>query len=81
MPLDPALKGGASGAHSGELSMKRTDQDLHEILLKNFKEALLFADAQGCIQIFNPVAEKYFGISGKKVLGKKLNNFIKKFDK
>jgi len=56
--------------------MKRTDQDLHEILLRNFKEALLFADAQGRVQIFNPVAEKYFEISGKKVLGKKLNRVI-----
>jgi PAS domain S-box-containing protein len=56
--------------------MKRIEQDLHEILLKNFKEALLFADAQGRIQIFNPVAEKYFEISGKKVLGKKLHRVI-----
>src|SRR4030042_1915098 len=66
--------------------MNRTDQDLYEILLKNFKEAVVFADAQSRIQIFNPVAEKYFEISGKQVLGKKLErgipykNIRKQFD-
>ena len=59
-----------------ELSMNETDQNLHEILLKTFKEALVFADAQGRIQIFNPVAEEYFEISGEKVLGKKLERVI-----
>ena len=56
--------------------MNRPDQDLYEILLKNFKEAVVFADAQSRIQIFNPVAEKYFEISGKQVLGKKLERGI-----
>ena len=56
--------------------MNPTDQNLHEILLKNFKEAVVFADAQSRIQIFNPVAEKYFEISGKQVLGKKLERVI-----
>ncbi len=56
--------------------MNRTDQHLYEIILKNFKEAVLFADSQGRIQIFNPIAEKYFEISGKQVLGKKLERVI-----
>jgi signal transduction histidine kinase len=56
--------------------MNRTDPDIHEILLKNFKEAVVFADAQGRIQIFNPVAESYFEIDGKQVLGKKLERVI-----
>ena len=56
--------------------MNRIDQNLYEILLKNLKEAVVFADAQGRIRIFNPVAEKYFEISGKQVLGKKLERVI-----
>jgi signal transduction histidine kinase len=56
--------------------MDRTEQNLHEIILRNFKEAVVFADGQGRIQIFNPVAEKYFQISRKEVLGKKLERVI-----
>ena len=57
------------------LKMK-IEQNLYEIILKNFKEAVVFADAEGRIQIFNFIAEKYFQISGKKVLGKKLERVI-----
>jgi PAS domain S-box-containing protein len=66
--------------------MNRTEQNLYEIILRNFKEAIVFTDDQGRIQIFNPVAEKYFQISGKQVLGKKLErvfpykNIKKHFD-
>jgi len=56
--------------------MNRTDQNLYEIILRNFKEAVVFADSQERIQIFNPIAEKYFQISGKQVLGKKLERGI-----
>ena len=56
--------------------MNRTEQNLHEIILRNFKEAVVFADAQERIQIFNFIAEKYFQISGKKVLGKRLERVI-----
>ena len=56
--------------------MNRADQNLYEIILRNFKEAVVFADSQGRIQIFNPIAEKYFQISGKQVLGKKLERAI-----
>ncbi len=66
--------------------MNRADPNLYEILLNNFKEAVVFADAQSRIQIFNPVAEKYFEMSGKQVLGKRLErgipykNIRKQFD-
>ena len=56
--------------------MNRTEQNLYEIILRNFKEAVVFADDQERIQIFNFIAEKYFQISGKKVLGKRLERFI-----
>ncbi len=56
--------------------MNRTEQSLYEIILRNFKEAVVFADAQERIQIFNLVAEKYFQISGKQVLGKRLERVI-----
>jgi len=56
--------------------MNRIEQTLYEIILKNFKEAVVFADAHSRIQIFNPVAERYFEISGKQVLGKKLERAI-----
>ena len=61
---------------SNPVRMNRTEQNLHEIILKNFKEAVVFADAQERIQIFNPVAEEYFRISGKQVTGKKLERVI-----
>src|SRR4030043_324059 len=61
---------------SSPFRMNRTEQTLHEIILRNFKEAVVFADAQGRIQIFNVIAEKYFQISGKKVLGKRLERAI-----
>src|SRR5208337_5179355 len=58
------------------LRMNPPEQSLHEIILRNFKEAVVFADGQGRIQIFNLIAEKYFQISGKKVLGKRLERAI-----
>jgi len=56
--------------------MNETEQNLHEILLGNLKEAVIFTDPQKRIQIFNPIAEKYFQIDGEKVLGKKLERVI-----
>ena len=61
---------------SDPFRMNRTDQNLHEIILRNFKEAVVFADAQERIQIFNPIAEKYFQISRKQILGKRLERVI-----
>lgn len=56
--------------------MNRTEQNLSEILLRNLNEAVIFADAQGRVQIFNPIAEEYFEIKEKKVLGKRLERVI-----
>ena len=61
---------------SNPFAMIRTEQNLHEIILRNFKEAVVFADAQGRIQIFNVIAEKYFQTNAKKVLGKRLERTI-----
>jgi len=56
--------------------MNQADQNLYEILLKNLKEAVVFADAQGRIQVLNSIAEDYFQIRAKKVLGKRLERGI-----
>ncbi len=56
--------------------MNRKDQNLYEILFKNLKEAIIFADAEGRIQVFNPVAEAYFEIKRKQALGKRLERVI-----
>lgn len=56
--------------------INRTEQNLYEILLRNLKEAVVFADAEGRIRIFNPVAEEYFQIRGKQVMGKRLERGI-----
>ncbi len=56
--------------------MNQSDETLYEILLKNLREAIIFADAEGRIQIFNPVAEEYFSIRRKRALGKKYERVI-----
>jgi len=56
--------------------MNQTGQNLYEILFKNLKEAVVFADAQGRIQIFNAMAEEYFQVRTGQVLGKKLERAI-----
>jgi len=56
--------------------MNRTDQNLPETILRNLKEAVIFVDAKGRIQIFNPVAEEYFEIREREVLGKRLERVI-----
>ena len=56
--------------------MKRTDPNLYEVILRNLKEAVIFADADGRVQIFNAVAEKYFEIVAKSILGRKLDRAI-----
>ncbi len=61
---------------SNPFKMNRIDQNLFEIILKNFKEAVIFADAQERIQIFNLIAENYFQIREKHVLGKRLERAI-----
>jgi two-component system sensor histidine kinase AtoS len=56
--------------------MNPAENNLYEILLKNLREAVVFADAQRRVRIFNRIAEEYFQISGKKVLGKRLERGI-----
>lgn len=56
--------------------MHRIEQNLYEILLGNLKEAVIFVDDQARIRIFNAVAEKYFQISGGKVIGRKWSRAI-----
>ena len=56
--------------------MNSVEHNLYEILLRNLREAVVFTDAQRQIRIFNPVAEDYFQISGKKILGKRLERGI-----
>lgn len=56
--------------------MEAGPSHLSEIILRNLKEAVIFADTEGRIQIFNPVAEQYFEIKEKKVLGKRFDRVI-----
>ena len=56
--------------------MNPIEQNLYEVLLGNLKEAVVFADAEERIRVFNPVAEEYFQVKGEKVLGKKLERGI-----
>jgi PAS domain S-box-containing protein len=56
--------------------MNSVENNLYEILLRNLREAVVFADANGRIRIFNRIAEEYFQIRGKKVLGKRLERGI-----
>ena len=56
--------------------MGRIDMNLHEVLLGNLKEAVIFADKEGRIRIFNRVAEECFRIPAEKVVGRKLDRAI-----
>ena len=56
--------------------MQRVEQDLYEILLRNLKEAVFFADAEGRIRIFNAVAEQYFELRGERIIGRKWKRAI-----
>jgi len=56
--------------------MNRVESTLSEIILKNLKEAVVFADTEGRIQIFNRVAEQYFEMKERQVLGKRVERVI-----
>ena len=56
--------------------MNPIEQNLYEVLLGNLKEAVIFADGEERIRVFNPVAEGCFQVSAEKVLGKKLERGI-----
>jgi two-component system sensor histidine kinase AtoS len=50
--------------------------NLFETILNHLKEAVVFADDRGRIQIFNPVAVEFFKIKKKRALGKKFERII-----
>lgn len=56
--------------------MQAVPSNLSETILRNLKEAVIFTDTEGRIRIFNPVAEQYFKIEEKKVLGKRFDRVI-----
>lgn len=49
---------------------------LFETILNHLKEAVVFADERGRIQIFNPVAVEFFRVKKKQALGKRLERVI-----
>lgn len=58
------------------MRINRPDPDLFEIILRHLKEAVVFADSRGRIQIFNPVAVEFFKVKEKQAMGKKLERVI-----
>lgn len=52
------------------------DPDLFETILNHLKEAVVFADERGRIQVFNPVAVEFFKVKGKRALGKRFDRVI-----
>ena len=68
------MEGSSQTGH--RIQVNPAEYNLYEILLRNLREAVVFADAQGRIRIFNRIAEEYFQIRGKKVLGKRLERGI-----
>lgn len=58
------------------MSLHPPDPNLFEIILRHLKEAVVFADGRGRIQIFNPVAVEVFKVKEKQALGKRLERII-----
>jgi nitrogen fixation/metabolism regulation signal transduction histidine kinase len=56
--------------------VNRAEQSLYEILFRNWKEAVIFVDAGHRVRIFNHIAEKYFELQAKAVVGRKLERAI-----
>lgn len=54
----------------------RPDPSLFETILRHLKEAVVFADDRGRIQIFNPVAVDFFKVEEKQALGGKIERII-----
>ncbi len=52
------------------------ENNLSEILIRNLEEAVIFTDVNGRIQVFNPMAERFFELKEKEVLGKRLDKVI-----
>lgn len=57
--------------------MPRSQQaDLYTALIEQVADALIFADRDGCIRVWNPGAEAVFGYSAEEVLGRRLDVLI-----
>lgn len=56
--------------------MEKAEQNIYELLIRNLEEAVIFADVEGKVRIFNPMAEKYFELREKDVVGKRLERVI-----
>lgn len=52
------------------------ENNLSEILIKNLEEAVIFADVNGRIKVFNPMAEMFFELKEREVLEKRLDKVI-----
>jgi two-component system sensor histidine kinase AtoS len=58
------------------MKINRADPDIFEHILRHLKEAVIFADSRGRIQIFNPVAVEFFKVKEKQALGKRFERVI-----
>ena len=58
------------------MKIKQADPNLFEMILRHLKEAVVFADDRGRIQIFNPVAVEFFKLREKQALGKRFERVI-----
>jgi len=58
------------------MKMNRPSPDLYETILNHLKEAVVFADERGRIQVFSPVAVKFFKVKEKQALGKRFDRVI-----
>lgn len=58
------------------MRINRADPNLFEMVLRHLKEAVVFADDRGRIQIFNPVAVEFFKVKEKQALGKRFERVI-----
>ncbi len=58
------------------MSFRPPDPDLFEMILRHLKEAVVFADERGRIQIFNPVAVEFFKAKEKLALGKRFDRIL-----
>lgn len=56
--------------------MDNLEENLHELLIKNLHEAVIFIDIAGRIKIFNQKAEEYFRLKEKDVIDKKIDRVI-----
>ena len=58
------------------MRINRAAPNLFEMILRHLKEAVVFADGRGRIQIFNPVAVEFFKVKEKQALGKRFERVI-----